>query len=208
MRMRLRVAASLLSLVSCLAFASCRSHNQPDEHAPLVTNNYIDLQPGWRIRVVSPLLSSGGFKVNLEQVQSENGSISLKTGKDFQGYETDLYVVRSSGDTLQVRFSSGLIRHNDGTEIRSSAPLPKLFDLPDGIRYVRLLFLVRVSQADHNQAILAAPTLQQLDSLMRAVENDPMENCKVHEQEFCSWVPDGVSVQPEKKSGRIWGPAA
>jgi hypothetical protein len=108
-----------------------------------------------------------------------------------------------------VRFGSAEFTSN-GKSSKRSQPLVPLFDLPENVRYVRLLFLTRVSQTEHDQAILGSSSLADLDALRRKVEDSPAENCKVQPEGICSWVPAGIAVQPEKKtssSGKTWIPA-
>ena len=86
----------------------------------------------------------------------------------------------------------------------------RLFDLPESVRYVRLLFLTRVSQTEHDQAVLGSSSLADLDALQKRVEDNPPENCKIQPEGICSWVPAGIAVQPEKRtpaSGKNWIPA-
>ena len=61
---------------------------------------------------------------------------------------------------------SGLVQLNlpsNGKSSKRSQPLVPLFDLPESVRYVRLLFLTRASQTEHDQAILGSSSLADLD---------------------------------------------
>lgn len=191
----------------CVALSACSTHRQQPEPSPISNLNYIDLQPGWRIRVVAPILKSGGYKVRLEEVKNQNGTTTIKTGKDFEGYETDYYDVRSSDSLLNIKFHSGEVRRNDGSRQSTLHPLAPLFDSSHERQYVRLLFLRRSSDRDHDQAILAASSARQLELLMNQVQSDPAQNCQSREEMSCIWVPAGVAVRPEKKRGREWVPA-
>jgi hypothetical protein len=85
-----------------------------------------------------------------------------------------------------------------------------LFDLPSDARFVRLLFETRVTPTDHDQGIVAAPTMEKLEALTAKVQADPGHNCTANPQSFCSWVPIGIVVQPEERSPRHskqWIPA-
>jgi len=49
---------------------------------------YIDLEPGWRLRVVTPILKDGGYVVKTQGETVEPG---------FLGYEVSFYDVRARG---------------------------------------------------------------------------------------------------------------
>jgi hypothetical protein len=204
--MQSRIGISIALAALCATFVCCRTHTQANAPRLSIDRTSVDLQPGWRVLVVAPILKSGGFKTHFEEMQSKAGTVTLKTGEDFKGYETDYYRVVDNGSELVVRFSSAEIRHNDGTTTQPLQPLVPLFILNEGIHYVRLLFLTRVSEADHNEAILASESLEKLDTLTRTVEADPVQNCKVQSQGSCVWVPEDVAVRPQKKSGKAWVP--
>jgi len=85
-----------------------------------------------------------------------------------------------------------------------------LFDFPETIRYVRLLFLTRVSDTEHDAAVLAASSLAALDALTSKVEANPSGNCTAQPEGICSWIPQGIAVQPQKRdprNSRAWIPA-
>ncbi|MGC2327084.1 MAG: hypothetical protein WA604_10265, partial [Candidatus Sulfotelmatobacter sp.] len=85
----------------------------------------------------------------------------------------------------------------DGKTTRQHQPALQLFDLPDSFRFVRLLYLVGVSGADHDMAIVGATTPAALDELTRAIETSPAENCAIGALGYCKWVPKGIGVQIE-----------
>ena len=72
---------------------------------------------------------------------------------------------------------------------------------------MRLLFLTRSSDRDHDQAILSGSSAEQLELITNLVQSNPVEACKAHSGTSCVWVPAGVAVRPEKKRGREWVPA-
>ena len=64
--------------------------------------------------------------------------------------------------------------------------------------------------ADAIRSAGGAAHVAELDALTRRVEPSPAENCKPQPEGICSWVPDGISVQPEKRthaSRETWVPA-
>ena len=171
---------------------------------------YVDLQPGWRIRVVTPVTKSGRFTVVTSSPEAHGNVLSLKADSDFVGYEISYYAVQGRpGGGIPIRFTSATIT-SAGKKSGHGAPLVRLFELPADARYARLLFLTRVSPADHDQGIVAAATRQGLEDVTARVEADPEQSCTVAGQEFCAWIPLGIAVQPEKRdahTSQAWRPA-
>ena len=90
----------------------------PHAHTDL---SYIDLQPGWRIKVVVPVIESGGYKVRTEELRNSDGTVSLQTEKGFLGYETDYYRVNQRGDGRSfVSFESAEFTGTDRKKTRKS----------------------------------------------------------------------------------------
>lgn len=185
---------------------------------------WIDLQPGWRVRVVTPILRSGGYlvkaqpvpagkqsgtRLNVESSRNTTFNITLAAGPDFIGYEVSSYAVkRRRGGGVRVIFKSAEI-HEKQEKHFSHHPIAPLFQLPQQAKWVRILHLIRVSQADHDAAILAADRRDLLDALTQQVQSDP-SNCKIASRTFCSWIPLGIAVIPESqrrvKGKRRWTP--
>ncbi|MBC7924502.1 MAG: hypothetical protein H7039_02500, partial [Bryobacteraceae bacterium] len=93
--MNLRVLAAV-SVVSLLA--SCTSSRKAvvtPSYGLSPDRSFIDLQPGWRLRVVTPLLRSGRYRISPETQAVQGTAIELRTGSDFLGYELAYYEVQS-----------------------------------------------------------------------------------------------------------------
>ncbi len=200
----------LLGVAMAISVAGCAVHKPHEDMGAFVDKSYVDLEPGWRIRVVTPILSSGKFKMQPKEFHAGGKTEALQAGGDFLGYETDYYAVSArNGNGVVVRFGSAEFTGN-GKSSKRSQPLVPLFDLPESVRYVRLLFLTRASQTEHDQPILGSSSLADLDALRKRVEESPPENCKIQPEGVCSWVPAGIAVQPEKRipaGGKTWIPA-
>jgi hypothetical protein len=168
------------------------------------------LQAGWRIRVVTPVLKSGKYVADLKELPSSGGAIELSAGDDFVGYETSYYrVKREEGAGVSIQFTSAGVTIQ-GNESRKAGPMVQLFKLPASARHLRLVFLTRVSEADHNQAILAAGKPDELDRLTELVQSDPAANCKIDADTYCEWVPQGIAVraeEPDRAQRGKWIPA-
>lgn len=165
--------------------------------APAATEpNYIDLQPGWRLRVVTPILRSGGYRLQPLDQQAVGNTIAVSTGTDFLGYETAYYGVRARGRGVRVEFNSAEISQ-DGKTALQPQPVAHLFQLPRNARYVRLIYLLRTSQADHDMAVVATGEMDALATLTSEVQADPSSGCRTDSARFCSWIPAGIAVRPE-----------
>lgn len=202
-----------LSLPLCFGLASvlsgCVPRIRPVEPPPSMDQSYVDLQPGWRLRVVTPILKSGKYKADFQETPASGGGVQLAVGDDFVGYETSYYQVGAAESGVVVRFSSAKVTVN-GNESPRAQPLVRLFDLPTSARCVRLVFLTRVSRADHNQAILAAAGIDELNRLTSQVMADPATNCRSQGESYCGWVPEGIAVRAEKRDPahrKDWIPA-
>jgi hypothetical protein len=203
--------SKLLFAVALTVFlVACAAHRPEPAPRIFVDRSYVDLQPGWRIRVVTPVLKSGGYKVTTEEVKGSDGTVQLRTGADFVGYEVDYYSVEAArAGGVVIRFVSAELRTNGSKRTKKAEPLVPLFTLPVDASYVRLLFLTRVSPTEHDEATLGASSIANLDLLTNKVETNPAENCKTQAEGTCSWIPEGISVQPEKKNveSKAWTPA-
>lgn len=178
--------------------AGCVRHVPPVEPAPTTVRTYVDLQPGWRIRAVTPVLKSGKYVADFKELPSSGGAIELSGGDDFVGYETSYYRVSPAAQSgVSVEFISSTVTI-EGKKSQTQQPIVRLFQMPAAVRHVRLVFLTRVSRADHNQAILAAAELDELDRLTKLVEADPATNCRSQDNSYCEWVPEGIAVRAEK----------
>lgn len=158
---------------------------------------YIDLQPDWRVRVVVPILKSGGYVLRELATQTDGKTVTVDTGGDFLGYEIAYYTVQGRrGGGVRIDFASaeGTRSGVTASETKSIAPL---FQLPRGVRYVRLIYLIRVSQVDHDMAVAAARDIGSLNALTLRVQANPGKACRDGRDEWCSWVPQGIAVRPE-----------
>ncbi len=198
----------------CLAavasiLAGCSTHKAPVVAAAIqpIGPSYIDLQPGWRLRVVTPLLKSGGYRLKLGAQAADGNTVALSVGNDFLGYEVAYYAVKARTGVAFVSAET----NRDGQTTRQPEPVAHLFQLPRGVRHVRLIYLVRASQADHDMAIAAAKDMRDLEALTRRVEMDPAGACREGQGAFCAWIPAGIAVVPQMKKpvegGVEWVPA-
>ena len=123
--------------------------------------------------------------------------MTLSVGTDFLGYETAFYSVRArSGAGVRVEFNSAEVTKEGQTTLQPR-PVAHLFRLPRGARFVRLIYLVRMSAADHDMAVATASDTDSLELLTTRLLAGPAEACKSEGRSSCSWIPQGIAVVPE-----------
>jgi hypothetical protein len=162
-------------------------------------DDYMDLEPEWKLRIVVPLLKSGGFRPAVTAQQTDGNTISM-SADDLVGYEVSHYVANGkSASRVRLAFVSAEATREGKTVPEAHAPaLP--FALPERREHIRLVYLVRVSQADHNMAIVAAKRLDALNAFTKRLRENPSVCEGKEEGIFCSWVPAGIAVRPESRT--------
>jgi hypothetical protein len=186
-----------LALVTCIG---CSGRKVRVSHAGRIVtsdNSYTDLERGSQLSILVPLVKSGGTLPPSRPLQVE-GSTMTFSAADLTGYEVAHYAITGGGrdGTVRLNFTSAEITKDGKTIHEANAPtLP--FTLPRGTGHIRLVYLVRVSQADHKMAILASKHLETLNTFTAQLRRTP-GICKHGAEVFCSWVPAGVA---EGRSG-------
>ena len=161
-----------------------------------MNTSYLDLRPGWRLRVVTPLLRSGGYRLTPNVQQTGTNTMTLSAGKDFMGYETSYYLVRKKPWAgLVIQFLSAETTRNGVTRAEPN-PTIKLFQLPQS-HYIRLIYLRRASRSDHDMAVLAAGDAAVLADATKQVQTDASA-CHNAKELSCSWIPAGIAVIAER----------
>ena len=125
--------------------------------------------------------------------------ITLRAKADFIGYETQYYAVTRHGSGVRIGFARAQANKN-GVLIAESRPSILLFDLPRSARHVRLVYLQRLSSADHNMAVIGAPGLSDVSEMTAKIMAHP-DSCLSEGKQFCAWIPAGIAVRPEKPVG-------
>jgi hypothetical protein len=193
------------AIISCdvcgalVAWAGCSRnvHVPASASIPAADNSYVDLESGWRLSIVVPLVKSGGTRPTLSPQQNAGNTISLSAG-DLTGYEISQYAItgRSNG-AVRLKFTSAEIT-KDGKTVLDPTPPALPFTLPRGSEHIRLIYLVRASQADHNMAVAASKRLDALNVFTKQLNKNP-DVCKTSDEVSCAWVPAGVAVRPEPR---------
>jgi len=210
MSRRSRQLRILFTSAAATVLGGCAKHIQHAEPPPILNRSYVDLEVGWRIMTVTPILRSGKYKPEIKETSSANGGAELSAGDDFIGYEISYYEVTPGKQYgVAIEFVAAENKIN-GKASRQAQPRARLFDLSSDVGFIRLVFLTRASRADHNQAILAAADLEELNRLTEALETDTAAICESQRESHCEWIPEGISVQPEKRDPqrpKKWVPA-
>ena len=197
--MTLRISSLLPCLVIVLTTAGC-SHPRVHASAPTAVTasgrSYMDLEPGSELRILIPLLKSGGFRASDLSVAPGNATLTVSSD-DLIGYRDLHYAVSGKKrGVVRLRFLAAEVTKNGETTVEPDPPeLP--FALPTEAEHIRLVFLVRESEADHNMAIVGSRRLDALDAFTKQFEQNP-NACAISEDVFCGWVPAGIAVRPEK----------
>jgi hypothetical protein len=186
--------------ICLIALSGCGKRSVPTPALPAnaaIPNDYVDLQAGWRLRVVIPLLKSGGFRPAVTGQQSAGNIVSLTTTGDFIGYETAYYAVMPQRQaSVWIQFRSAAVTKDGSTVPEQQAP-SSLSMPPRRMKYARLIYLVRVSETDHDMALIASRRREILNASTRRVQSDPAA-CRSNDDVFCTWVPAGIAVRPER----------
>jgi hypothetical protein len=181
-----------------LALAGCARRTEiVTPKAPSQDDAFLELKAGYRLRVITPMTRSGGYRVATAAAGpvKPGEAITLRTTDDFLGYETAYYAIEQQTLGVRIRFLSAQ-RTIEGTAIPAAAPKLLLFETPRRIRHMRLVYLIRQSVSDHDMAFLGADTSQRLDELTRAIRANSLP-CEQNRNQHCAWVPAGIAVRAE-----------
>ena len=117
-------------------------------------NGAVTLEPGFRLKVVAPLLKAGYSEIKTSTApNSKPGRLEVNV-EGLEGFETSYYQVRPrSGGGVEFRLTS-VEQNRIGKLTNPPAPSAFHFDIAPDIRHFRLLFLRRLSLADRDISLL------------------------------------------------------
>lgn len=155
----------------------------------------MNLKAGDRLRIVLPLTKTGNALPSYANEQRQSATISL-SANDQVGFATAHYEVmaRRNGKVLLHFVAAEEIRDGKTMPQHTAPSFP--FHLPEKPMYLRLVYLIRASTADHNMAIAGAKETEALENLTHELRQGTAA-CKQTEEVFCQWVPAGIAVRPE-----------
>jgi len=192
---------AVLGLV--LMLAGCASRRAPASVvAPLPPNairEYIDLEPGWRLRIIAPITKSGTYHVNLQSSAEQGNVISLKASDDLIGYETAYWALTARpGGGVSVHLTSAEMT-KEGKSEAIATPTRALVHVPKYARFLRIFYLTRKSAADHDMALLGAGQFARLEAFTNRLREAPQDACadQPRERIYCEWIPAGMAVRQQ-----------
>ena len=198
--MRRFYGVTLLALTSLVLAGCARNSTVSTPKAPVSdTREFVDLQPGWRLRIVAAVTKSGKYEVEFQPVSQEGNVITMRA-PDLAGYETAFWAITARpGGGISISLSSAELTV-DGKPSPIAKPTRALVHIPRSARYVRAFYLTRKSDADHNMALAGAARLDQLEEFTRAFRESPNEACAERAKRglYCEWIPAGLAVRPEE----------
>ncbi len=154
----------------------------------------MDLTPDCRLRVLLPLVRDGSSGVAANCVQG-NGNTMVCSAPNLIGYQMSYYSVDPAGSgRVRLRFTSAETTI-DGKQESGSSEVRLPLAPPTGAAHIRLIYLIRVSQSDHNMAIIWAKNTEALNAFTDRLNSDPTV-CGRGEIS-CTWVPEGIVLRPE-----------
>ena len=208
MRYRKRLAKQITVYLICVPYlllilSGCTRRVVDQAFCPVAnagSKDYMDLQPGLRIRVITPIMKSGGYDPEIREERSGNGNIVLRASQDLQGYEVSEYRVEARGDNgVKVTFISA-VAHEQDKITKLPHPLLQVFSIPDNFGFLRLLYMTRVSQSNYDTAIIAGSNPHEVAQLTREIQNGSTDACRSDSFHSCTWIPRGVGVQIEQSN--------
>lgn len=189
-----RAGAALTAMLLLLTACTHRQAPKPSPSSALAPTqqDFMDVQPGWTMKVVVPMLRSGGYILPSLKAEMNGNTGTIQTGDDFLGYETAYYKTTArSGGGVRIRFTHADVWEKGKTH-RKNTPLLPLFQDALEARYIRLVYLVRIAKTEHDMAIIAGNDSSQVEEITSAVEQHA--DCSNRGNATCIWVPNGVAV--------------
>ncbi len=152
-------------------------------HANERKTGYIDLRPGYRVRVVSPIFREGAppeadiiaNTANVAQTSKHGLTLELRSSPDLLGFEIAWYAVtpRKKGPGAHIVAMSAE-RHIDGEIERLPTPASNAFPFDPSAGYFRQLFLSRlITTPQHDILVLAGRTPAELESRFERLSRSP-----------------------------------
>jgi len=196
----LRIGAYRICLLNvCLLLTGCGPQRPAPPNPPNIGElGYLDLKAGWRLRVVVPIVRTGGYIVPMI-TKLEGHTISVTAGKDLLGYETDYYDVQSSiGSAVTIKFRRA-VAVIQGKKSKPKQPALALFNLPPHDGFIRIVYLIRASRYDHDMVVLTSTDENVLRDLTVKTMSNGADACQTSSSSICVQIPAGVAVIPEEK---------
>lgn len=200
MRAILVIASLTVSLVFC--FGCARQRGRVTQPRTLSGDqSFFHVQPGDQFCMVIPITKSGTSLPQYDVLSQQGTTITL-SAKDLLGYETAHYqAFGGRNGKVKIRWISAE-ESREGKKTANATPTPLPFQLPKKAMYLRLIYLIRASTANHNMAIAGADKQERLESFTAELRRDP-GICERANNAVCIWVPSSIAVRPDCPSNPI-----
>jgi len=150
-------------------------------HASITIDGYVDVGPENRLKVVAPIMREGAAPGasaigGPAEVSGAGGKINvtLRASKELLGYETAWFGIQPLSGKPGSRIVFLTAEDNmSGKVSNPEKPRVDYFHFAPDSAYYRLFYLTRISRADHDLAVLAAPTKAELEDRTRRFAADP-----------------------------------
>lgn len=174
----------------------------------------IDLDPVFRLKVMSPLLLDKAKPLKVTATITSAGQPLEAKVENLAGYEDTYYRIEARADG-GVRLVLGAVDQHlmpsGNAEAGMDAPRTVHPRKPEGAqpefpsdaRYYRMLFLRRLSKSDRDITLISARTLKQLNDASQRVDGavDQAVACRNERTAHCSSIPEKSAINVEL---RVW----
>jgi len=153
----------------------------------------VDLGPGVRLEVTSPLLREGAVPDAPLQMSGRGNSLTVTASTDLLGYENAWYSVqpKPNGPGFAIQPVSAE-SHIGGTVEPRPAPAADYLSFPPAAAFYRLLY--KSGQTDFTALVIAGRTLADVDRLSKLAESGGV-SCRTPE-DLCVAIPKRVAINP------------
>ena len=167
---------------------------------------YVDLQAGWRLQIVAPITTGKVFEEGTASSDAASRTVTMKASTDLVGYETAFWELDARpGGGVRLRLASALMT-KEGIPSPISTPTQALLHVTKPARFLRLFYLIRKSESDHEMVIAGADRADRLELLTDRLKAEPVESCRSSTHIYCEWIPYGMAVRPEMMKSGSWAP--
>ncbi len=151
----------------------------------------VDLQPGMRLEVISPIVKDGAAPDAPIITSNEPGKITVTvSSSNLVGYEVAWFgVAAASGGNMATIVPDYAERHIDGRTERASAANSLRFPALPG--YYRLFY--KSGSTDFTAILLGASTWPDLERSSKALNED---SCRAVKSATCVLVPKRIAINP------------
>jgi hypothetical protein len=170
--------------------------------APGAQPDYVDIESGWRLQIVAPVTRDGTGAIMASAAADQDQAtrtVTMKASDNLIGYETAFWdVAARAGGGIQLILTKAQMTR-DGVPADIPAPTKAMLHVPKQARFLRLFYLIRKSESDHEMVMGGVDRADRLESFTTELRAHPTEACQTRSHIYCEWIPYGMAVRPERK---------